>query len=127
MATGSGRKGEDIARVSGPSVGHPGASQAEFSRPMWANPKGRSVMPDYTMDDYNGYKIVKPDPVGEGGIALNDNFKKVADDIAALQAAAAPGGADGQVQFNDDGAFGGDAGMTFDKAADLLTVLGGVG
>ncbi len=32
-----------------------------------------------------------------------------------------PGGANTQVQFNDGGSFGGDAGLTYDKAADVLT------
>jgi hypothetical protein len=32
-----------------------------------------------------------------------------------------PGGSDTQVQFNDGGAFGGDAGLVYDKTADLLT------
>ena len=32
-----------------------------------------------------------------------------------------PGGADTQVQFNDGGAFGGDAGLTYNKTTDLLT------
>lgn len=35
-----------------------------------------------------------------------------------------PGGADTQVQFNDAGSFGGDAGFTYDKTTDFLTVLG---
>jgi len=33
-------------------------------------------------------------------------------------------GSDTQVQFNDGGAFGGDAGLTYDKATDALTVAG---
>lgn len=33
-----------------------------------------------------------------------------------------PGGADTQVQFNDGGVFGGDAGLTFNKTLDALTV-----
>lgn len=33
-----------------------------------------------------------------------------------------PGGADTQVQFNDGGAFGGDAGMVYDKTTNTLTV-----
>lgn len=32
-----------------------------------------------------------------------------------------PGGADTQVQFNDAGSFGGDAGLTYNKTTDLLT------
>lgn len=35
-----------------------------------------------------------------------------------------PGGANTQIQFNDAGAFGGDAGLTWDKTTDTLT-LGG--
>jgi len=37
-----------------------------------------------------------------------------------------PGGADTQVQFNDGGAFGGDAGLTFNKTTDTLAVGGGL-
>lgn len=33
-----------------------------------------------------------------------------------------PGGANGQVQFNNAGAFGGDAGLTYNSATDTLTV-----
>ena len=33
-----------------------------------------------------------------------------------------PGGADTEVQFNDGGAFGGDAGFTFDKATGLVNI-----
>ncbi len=44
--------------------------------------------------------------------------------IGAWPAGAAPGGVNGQIQFNDVGTFGGDAGLTYDKAADVLTVGG---
>lgn len=37
-----------------------------------------------------------------------------------------PGGSDTQVQFNDGGSFGGDAGMTYNKTTDTLTVAGDV-
>lgn len=33
-----------------------------------------------------------------------------------------PGGANTQVQFNDGGAFGGDAGLIFDKTTDILSI-----
>lgn len=33
-----------------------------------------------------------------------------------------PGGADTQVQFNDSSAFGGDAGLTYNKTTDTLTI-----
>jgi hypothetical protein len=35
-----------------------------------------------------------------------------------------PGGSNTQVQFNDSGAFGGDAGLTYNKTTDALTVAG---
>jgi len=35
---------------------------------------------------------------------------------------ATPGGSDTQVQFNDGGVLGGDAGLTYDKTTDILTV-----
>lgn len=41
-------------------------------------------------------------------------------------AGGSPGGADTQVQFNDAGSFGGDAGLTYAKATDILTIIGGV-
>lgn len=44
--------------------------------------------------------------------------------LGAWPAGVAPGGGDGQIQFNDGGAFTGDAGLTFDKVAGVLTVGG---
>jgi len=35
-----------------------------------------------------------------------------------------PGGANTQIQFNDSGSFGGDAGLTYNKTTDALTVAG---
>jgi hypothetical protein len=35
-----------------------------------------------------------------------------------------PAGSDKQVQFNDSGAFGGDAGLVYDKTTDALTLAG---
>ncbi len=47
--------------------------------------------------------------------------KKYVDD-----ASTAPGGNDTEVQFNDGGtAFGGDAGLTYNKTTDVLTTVGG--
>jgi hypothetical protein len=39
--------------------------------------------------------------------------------------AASPGGSNTQVQFNDSSSFGGDAGLTYNKTTDVLTVTGG--
>jgi hypothetical protein len=38
-----------------------------------------------------------------------------------------PSGSNTQLQFNDSGAFGGDAGLTYNKTTDTLNVAGGVG
>lgn len=46
--------------------------------------------------------------------------------LAAPGGGGTPGGSNTQVQFNDGGALGGDAGLTFDKATDTLTVGGPV-
>jgi len=46
--------------------------------------------------------------------------------VGATGTGGTPGGSNTQVQFNDGGAFGGDAGLTFDKTANDLTVTGRV-
>lgn len=47
--------------------------------------------------------------LGSGNIAISAN----------------PGGLDTQVQLNDAGAFGGDAGLVYNKTTDVLTIAGG--
>ena len=37
-----------------------------------------------------------------------------------------PGGSDTQIQFNDGGSFGGDAGFTYDKTTDSVTIAGDI-
>ncbi len=63
------------------------------------------------------------------GIGREQNQIKLLQLIAQLTCEAAeasgptaPGGSDGQVQFNNAGAFGGDAGLTYDDATNALTV-----
>lgn len=41
-------------------------------------------------------------------------------------AGASPGGVDTNVQFNDGGTFGGDAGLTYNKTTDTLSIAGGL-
>lgn len=51
---------------------------------------------------------------------------RVIDANGAIQGAiAAPPGSTTQVLFNDAGSYGADAGMTYDKAADILSLVGG--
>jgi hypothetical protein len=47
-------------------------------------------------------------------------------DFVGVGAAATPGGSDTQIQFNDDGAFGGDAGLVFNKTTNKLTAGGDI-
>jgi hypothetical protein len=44
--------------------------------------------------------------------------------LTGISAGGTPGGSDTQIQFNDDGAFGGDSGFTFNKTTKAVT-LGG--
>lgn len=53
-------------------------------------------------------------------------FTGTLDEVGAGGGAATPGGADTQVQFNDGGALGGDAGLAYDKTTDKLTVGGDI-
>ena len=48
------------------------------------------------------------------------------DEVGAGGGASTPGGADTQVQFNDGGALGGDAGLSYNKTTDKLTVGGDI-
>jgi len=46
------------------------------------------------------------------------------DEVGAGGGGGTPGGSDTQVQFNDGGTFGGDAGLTYNKTTDELTLAG---
>jgi hypothetical protein len=48
-------------------------------------------------------------------------------DSTIVTISSAPGGSDTQVQFNDGGSFGGDAGLTYNKTTDTLTATTFVG
>lgn len=56
-------------------------------------------------------------------VSFSAGTKRVALTSPALffTAGGLPGGSDGQVQFDDAGAFGGDAGLTYNKTTDTLT------
>ena len=55
---------------------------------------------------------------------INGNSLLGSGDLPISGGSGSPGGSTTQIQFNDGGAFGGDAGLAFDKAAGKLTVGG---
>jgi len=63
-------------------------------------------------------------------IAVDTTNKRIfigAADGSGTLIGSAPGGSNTQVQFNDSGVLGGDAGFTYNKTSDTLTVTGDVG
>ena len=77
---------------------------------------------------------ILPDTIGTAGQVLkiassptptaNDASLTWANDIVGESGN--PGGSDTFVQFNDGGTFGGDAGLTYNKTTDVLSVTGAV-
>lgn len=64
--------------------------------------------------------------VGGTNVTLTDNGTGTVTIDATGGGSGSPGGSNTQVQFNDSGAFGGDAGLTYNKTTDTLTVGGGL-
>jgi hypothetical protein len=67
------------------------------------------------------YTLTLPTNDGDSGQFLKTDGSGVLSWDAA-GGGGTPGGSDTQVQFNDGGAFGGDADLTWDKTANLLTL-----
>jgi filamentous hemagglutinin len=61
-----------------------------------------------------------------GNCAKFDASGNIVDHGATCGGGGSPGGSDTQVQFNDAGSFGGDAGLTYNKTTDRLTLAGGL-
>ncbi len=93
----------------------------------------RFLEPSGSGTNYSAFKAVAqgadityslPPTVGAAGTVLTD----VAGNGVLTWAAGgggAPGGADTQVQFNDASAFGGDAGLTYNKTTNVVTITAG--
>ena len=71
-----------------------------------------------------------PDTIGTAGQVLKISTRTDTTATLAWQddntggAGSSPGGSDTQVQFNDGGVFGGDAGFTYNKTTDSATIVG---
>ncbi len=83
------------------------------------NTSGTNTGDNATNTQYSGLAASKQDTLVSGTNikTINSNSLLGSGDIAV---SAAPGGADTQVQFNDGGELGGDAGLTYNSAALLL-------
>jgi len=79
---------------------------------------GNVITSNVTID---GIKYPQTD--GTGGQVLQTNGAGQLS-FATVSGGGTPGGSTTEVQFNDAGAFGGDAGLTYDKTNDILTVTG---
>lgn len=77
---------------------------------------------------------ILPDTVGSTGQVLKIASSPAPTSTSAslvwaddnLGSSGNPGGVDTQIQFNDGGTFGGDAGLTYNKTTDVLSVTGAV-
>jgi hypothetical protein len=73
-----------------------------------------------------------PSDLANGEIAINTYDGKlfyrggVSNTIQTIERYEGPAGLDGELQFNDSGVLGSDAGLTYNKSTDILTVTGGV-
>lgn len=87
---------------------------------------GNPTLSVATTPTFTNVTSVASNPYGAGWdeSLLVPNENDLYDIISTLSGGGAPGGSDTQVQFNDGGAFGGDAGMTYVKATDALTIAG---
>jgi|SRR6185369_7986796 len=77
-------------------------------------------MPNVKISDLVTAVPVPTDVMELQHAGAGSSFKATVAEIGAV--AAVPAGSDMQVQLNDGGAFGGDAGLTYSKTAKLLTV-----
>lgn len=91
------------------------------------------VGPNSVQMDEVGTTVFRTVPPASGGIEINNlstgaGFERVLT-TADLGGGAVPGGADTNIQFNDSGAFGGDANLVWDDVTKTLTIsmLGGSG
>lgn len=85
------------------------------------NTSGTNTGDNATNTQYSGLAASKQDTLVSGTNIKTINSTSIlgSGDIAV---SAAPGGSDTQVQFNDGGALGGDAGLTYNKTTNVLSI-----
>jgi len=69
-------------------------------------------------------RLIDLDNLSATGTPSSSTFLR-GDNTWAAPAAGAPGGATTQVQFNDAGTFGGDAGLTYNKTTNVVSINSG--
>lgn len=90
--------------------------------PVASGGTGDSSFTDHGVLVGSGTDPVSVTAVGSAGQVLTSNGAGL--DPTFQAPGGSPGGSDTQVQFNDSGAFGGDAGLTYNKTTDALTLAG---
>lgn len=74
----------------------------------------------------NGFRDLNSKGIYTMNGTETDLLRQILIEVQALSILSNPSGTDTQVQFNDGGAFGADAGLTYNKTTDALSVAGSV-
>lgn len=99
-----------------------GVSETRVRELIQQNPGG-TTSPLTTKGDIFGYSTTNDRiPVGTDGKVLTADSTNSLGVSWQTPTTTSPGGSDTQVQFNDSGTFGGDAGFTYNKTTDALTL-----
>lgn len=129
---------ECVARIPKPKNGKNGKNSAEMTSEqildkirgllsyndlkdlptLWKNVASR----DYDLTELKDVSITSP--TNGQVLKYNSTTRKWTNDT---DTGGAPGGSDTEVQFNDGGSFGGDAGLSYNKTTDTLTIGTGAG
>lgn len=83
---------------------------------------GIGALADLTGSNLNTLADVNNAVPTDGQVLTWDNANSYWKPATASGGGGTPGGVDTQVQFNDGGAFGGDAGFTYNKTTDTLAI-----